>query len=145
MATPFNVQISPSGQLAMVSLTGEFDIASAPELRQVLEGARGQGGRTLVLDFAQVRFLDSTCLGVLVGANKRVRADGGRMIAVNVTGIPLKVMAITGLAGAFEMYGAEQALEAELAALLAELQSETVSASGSETLVTSGPETPGLV
>lgn len=122
MAVPPKVQSTASGKLAVVTPSGELDLATSPALRDALGAACDAGAVTVVLDLALVTFLDSTTLGVLVGANKRLRAQGGTLIAVNVAGEPLKIMELTGLASAFEVHGAASTLDAELRTLLEELQ-----------------------
>ena len=121
MAAQLTVQTTPSGQLVVVTMSGEFDLATSDRLRAALAQACALPHTTVVLDFAQVTFVDSTTLGVLVGANKRARVAGGRIVVVNVSGLPLKVMTLTGLAEAFELYDEATPLDAELAGWLAEL------------------------
>ena len=52
----------------MIAVTGEIDVATAPQLRECLHHVIAQGEATVVLDLLGVTFLDSTALGVLVGA-----------------------------------------------------------------------------
>lgn len=122
MAVSPKVQSTASGKLFVVTPEGELDLATSPVLREALGAACDAGAVTVVLDLALVTFLDSTTLGVLVGANKRLRAAGGRLITVNVSGEPLRVMELTGLAGAFEVHGAGSTLDEEISAMLQELQ-----------------------
>ena len=122
MAAPPKVQSTASGRLVVVTPEGELDLATSPALRDALGAACDAGASTLVLDLALVTFLDSTTLGVLVGAHKRLLGIGGRLIAVNVSGEPLKVMRLTGLATAFEVHSPDTALDDELQAMLRELQ-----------------------
>lgn len=122
MAAPPKVQSTASGKLVVVTPEGELDLATSPVLRDALGAACDAGALTVVLDLALVTFLDSTTLGVLVGANKRLRGLGGRLIVVNAGGEPLKVMQLTGLATAFEVHGSGSTLDAELMALLEELE-----------------------
>jgi anti-sigma B factor antagonist len=85
------------GDAAVLVVRGEVDLSSAPQLRQRLLGLATGGPRTVVVDLTGVSFIDSTGLGVLVSALKRLRAEGGDLrLAVDRPQIA-KVLEITGL------------------------------------------------
>jgi anti-sigma B factor antagonist len=54
----------------VVSVRGEVDNDTAPQLREALSAARGDGARRVVVDLSETDFLDSSGLGALVGASK---------------------------------------------------------------------------
>jgi anti-sigma B factor antagonist len=56
---------------SVLSVTGDCDLASGPELRKHIQRAAAQAER-LVIDLSGVGFLDSVGLGLLVGAARRV-------------------------------------------------------------------------
>ena len=58
-------------------MTGEIDMATAPRFRQRLLAVISAGAQNVVIDLSGVDFIDSTGLGVLMGAAKRVRSAGG--------------------------------------------------------------------
>lgn len=58
-------------------MTGEIDMATAPRFRQRLLAVIAAGAQNVVIDLSGVDFIDSTGLGVLMGAAKRVRSAGG--------------------------------------------------------------------
>ena len=68
--------------IACVRVTGEVDLLAAPVSRQSLMDVVDAGGRRVVVDFSEATFVDSTVLGVLVGANKRLREQDGLMVIV---------------------------------------------------------------
>jgi anti-sigma B factor antagonist len=70
-----------------------------------------------VVDLLRVTFLDSTALGVLVGAAKRVRAGGGSIVLVSDDPRTLRVFEITGLGGIFTL---ERSLVAAIEAVTAD-------------------------
>jgi anti-sigma B factor antagonist len=82
---------------AIVAVSGDVDISTSPDLRQALAEAVSAGTRALVVDLSAVRFVDSTGLGVLVGAYTAVRNAGGRLAVVNDHAAVLKVLSITAL------------------------------------------------
>lgn len=57
---------------AVVRLAGELDLYNAPELRETLVALAGERPARLVLDLAEVEFVDSTALGVLIEARSRM-------------------------------------------------------------------------
>jgi anti-sigma B factor antagonist len=69
-------------EVAVIAAAGELDHAVSPELRERLFGQIVAGRRRLLLDFSAVTFIDSTTIGVIVGALSRLRALGGGAIAV---------------------------------------------------------------
>jgi anti-sigma B factor antagonist len=89
-------RFSPDGTVAVLSAEGEVDVATAPILRKQLDGLEAQA-KTIVIDLAGVSFLDSTGLGVLIGARRRLVADGVRMLVINAVPTVWRVFKITGL------------------------------------------------
>jgi anti-sigma B factor antagonist len=68
--------------VAVITMGGELDYAASPELRERVFAQIGHGRRRLLLDFSDVTFIDSTAIGVIVGAISRLRDSGGGAIAV---------------------------------------------------------------
>ncbi len=62
-------------------LAGELDLYNAGDVRQVLLAACEEAPERLVVDLAEVSFLDSTVLGVLVEARSRVTDKSFFMLA----------------------------------------------------------------
>ena len=99
---------------AVLAVGGEVDVATAPRLREQLISLVNQGSHRIVVDLTAVDFLDSTGLGVLVGALKRVRTHDGDLSLVCDEPRILKVFEITGLTKVFAMYAdVDQAVAAD--------------------------------
>jgi len=63
----------------VVTVTGEMDLISSPAVRQKVHDAVADGQRSVVLDLADVRFCDSSGVGVLIGARRLMRSCAGRL------------------------------------------------------------------
>ncbi len=79
----------------VLAVAGDVDLYVAGELEDRLAEAADDGAKVLVLDFAEVTFVDSMGLGVLVGGMKRLRADGGELHLVVSGPDLLRVLEIT--------------------------------------------------
>ena len=60
-----------TGPTWLVSVSGEVDVSNAADLRKALDEALGAGREELVVDLTEVSYIDSTGIGVLVGAARR--------------------------------------------------------------------------
>jgi anti-sigma B factor antagonist len=81
----------------VVAVRGEIDLFTAPELKQKLTDAIEGGKTRIVVDLSDTTFLDSTALGVLIGAVKRLRSREGALVIVNTDQNIAKTFEITGL------------------------------------------------
>jgi anti-sigma B factor antagonist len=81
----------------VLAVRGEIDLFTAPELKQVLAEAIEGGRIRIIVDLTDTTFLDSTALGVLIGAVKRLRSRDGALAIVNVDDNIAKTFEITGL------------------------------------------------
>jgi len=87
----------------VLEVEGEIDLATAPRLRERLLSAVNDGELNLVVDLRGVGFIDSTGLGVLIGALKRVRLHEGDLRLVCPERGIRKVFDITGLDHVFAL------------------------------------------
>ncbi|HTZ08899.1 MAG TPA: STAS domain-containing protein [Acidimicrobiales bacterium] len=106
MTTEADFTLTPGEErgVPVVTVGGEVDLATAPRLAEHLEGLGESGATTVVVDLTEVRFVDSTALGVLVAAMKRLRAGGGDLRLVVTEPHLAKVFSITGLDDVFAIY-----------------------------------------
>lgn len=88
----------------VISVSGEVDLHSAPQLRDRLTAALDAHGAAVVLDLSEVGFLDSTGLGVLVAARARANECGGAIPLVCTQDRILKLFTITGLDNVFDVH-----------------------------------------
>lgn len=108
-----SVTSRPSGDRTVVHVTGEIDVYTAPVLREELARLVDGGHNNLVVDLTGVPFMDSTGLGVLVGALKKVKTHGGDLALVIDQEKVLKVFRITALTQVFPIFETvDAALEA---------------------------------
>jgi anti-sigma B factor antagonist len=86
-----------------LSIRGELDALSCPELRPLVDALASEPGCKLVVDLSELRLVDSSGIGVLVSLYKRVRASGGSVKFVGVTAQPLVIFKLLRLDRAFEL------------------------------------------
>jgi anti-sigma B factor antagonist len=87
----------------LVSVGGEADLYTAPDLKNELVSATAAGATTVVVDLTEATFIDSTALGVLVSGLKRLRPDGDLPLVVPDSPIR-RIFEITSLDRAFNVY-----------------------------------------
>lgn len=109
MDQEFHIEERAGSTPPVIAVSGEIDVATAPQLRECLHGVIAQGEGTVILDLLGVTFLDSTALGVLVGALKRCRELGGDLHLVVADPRIVKIFEITGLTNVFTIVDSLQA------------------------------------
>ncbi len=68
------------GEEGRVSLSGRFDAAQVEEAQSVLDAVN----ESSVLDFAQLEYISSAGLGLLLKTQKRLMGAGGSLTLINV-------------------------------------------------------------
>lgn len=89
---------------AVVDVKGEVDLFTAPKLREHIVGLVEEDERRIVVNLEDVDFMDSTGLGVLVGALKRLKEKDGHLALVCPGGSVLRVLTVTGLNKVFAIH-----------------------------------------
>ena len=87
----------------IVSLGGEVDLYTAPQLEEELAALTADGAHRVIVDLAAAAFVDSTVLGVLLKALTRLDAGGGELILVSDDRRILKIFEVTGLGRVFRI------------------------------------------
>jgi anti-sigma B factor antagonist len=88
-------QLTPG--MYVVSVTGEIDAFTSPALERELEWVLGDGASNAVVDLAEVGFIDSTALRVLLKALPGFSRRGGKLVLVSEDRRILRTLEITGL------------------------------------------------
>ena len=110
MPAEFGLSEEPLGEARhVVAVRGEIDLFTAPELKKTLQEAIENGATRVVVDLSETTFLDSTALGVLIGAVKRLRSRDGSLVIVNTDTNIAKTFEITGLDQIFTILGTRDA------------------------------------
>jgi anti-sigma B factor antagonist len=87
----------------VVSVTGEIDMYTSPALDRELDWILGEGGSNAVVDLAEVGFIDSTALTVLLKALRRFERGGGSLILATDDRRVLRTLEVTGLDAKFKV------------------------------------------
>jgi anti-anti-sigma factor len=99
--TPFQVTIETTPAAATLRLSGELDTTAAPDLRDQIVQLVSEGRSRLLFDCSMLEFIDSTGLGVLIGARARALAANGSVELLGVSAALRRLLVVTGIDGLF--------------------------------------------
>lgn len=89
----------------LLRLEGELDMHTASILRQAIDCEIDKRGiRTVILNLQDVRFVDSSGLGVILGRYKKLLPLGGKLKITNVPPHIYKIMELSGLPKIISFY-----------------------------------------
>jgi anti-sigma B factor antagonist len=91
------IATTPGSDRYVITVSGEVDLASSPDLDTAIIAAIESGSSSLVIDLTDVSFMDSSGLGVIVRGLKRCREADKDLDLVITNERVLKVFGITGL------------------------------------------------
>ena len=94
---------SSAGAMAQVTIHGDLDIVTSPQLDACLTQAQGTHDR-IILDLADVDFLDTSALAVIVGHWKKAESAGGMLGLAGARYRYTRTLWITGLADKLTLY-----------------------------------------
>jgi anti-anti-sigma factor len=79
-----------------VTLRGELDLASVVELQECLSAVEEDAPALIVLDLAELSFIDSSGLRALLLADERARQDGRELVLTRGSDAVRRVFEMTG-------------------------------------------------
>ena len=94
MTSDFAFEAVHGDDVHVISLHGELDLANAARVREALVEVAGS---TVVVDLADLSFLDSSGIAALLGARKRILAAGHEIEMRGAQGMVRRVLELTGL------------------------------------------------
>jgi len=117
--TPFEVDNEQVGGVHVLSVSGELDLGTAPQLEQPLEQALSDGG-SLLIDLSACEFIDSTGIALLVRAWQRLDGDqaaaageDARFALCGLNDQVRRLLELSGLASSLSIHpGRDEALAA---------------------------------
>jgi anti-sigma B factor antagonist len=86
----------------LVRLSG--DLIGSPDTEQLIESVNqhlGEAVTNCAVDLSEIRYINSTGIGVLVSLLTKFRSRGGEMVLINPADHPKKMLALTKLTNIF--------------------------------------------
>ena len=95
-----DISVTHENDYYMIKLGGYFDSASSPELQKQIEDISSEtfdkGGFNIVFDLAEVEFVSSAGMRVMLITKKMVDRQKGKMVVINVQQSIREVLDMTG-------------------------------------------------
>ena len=99
---------------AELRLRGEFDTFYAPKLQEEIDQLIASGYTHAILNLRLVKFINSTALGAIIKANKRLRAEGGDLVIGQPSSFCRDVLTQIGVDRVVPMFDDVESAKAEL-------------------------------
>ncbi len=100
------------GDAMLVRLQGRMDVVTAPAFDQECDKIMQGGNNFLVVDMGGLEYISSAGLRCILGVDKKIKAQGGKLALCNLKGMVKEVFQISGFSVMFSTFDTlEAALE----------------------------------
>lgn len=93
---PFGTRVEERDGVAVIALSGELDLATAPILRENLARLEESGPVTIKVDLREVTFIDSSGLKEFLEARSRAKDNGHRLLMSGASPAAQRLFELTG-------------------------------------------------
>jgi anti-anti-sigma factor len=111
------VEREGDSRACVVALEGDVDLAVVPEIRDEMEAVIGAGCTNVLLDLTDVVYADSTALGLLVWADRKLAPLGGRLVLCGANADVNRILELSGLVGVAPTVSSRKTLAEGLAGI----------------------------
>ena len=105
MSINIDSQLNSSNNYWEVSVDGELDVSTAEELKKYLHKLVDEKNIDMRLNVENLDYIDSTCLGVMIGILKRLKIENKEVYIEKPKNNVRKIFNITGLDKIFKLEG----------------------------------------
>jgi len=102
-----DVRIHRNSDIPVVGLSGDIDSYTCSKLGKAIVNLITDGDLHVVIDMSEVKYIDSSGLGTLVGGLRRVHEQNGNLAITNPSPQIRRIMNLTGLNKVFTLYDNE--------------------------------------
>jgi len=93
-----------SNDMTIVTVQGQLVVTNRQEFKQMVLDAMEQGARTVIVDFTDASYIDSSGLGALVSLSRRLRDAGGDLRLVGLSDELRTLFELTRLDALFPLF-----------------------------------------
>lgn len=104
---PLHTTHRDSGRVTVVDISGKIALGDGPQLRTLIRELLEEDRSLILLNLADVNYIDSSGIGELVTAFTTVKGRGGEMKLLNLTKKVHDLLQITRLFTVFEVFSEE--------------------------------------
>ncbi|MCH6268382.1 MULTISPECIES: anti-sigma F factor antagonist [Neobacillus] len=104
-----NIELETKHDVLLIRLSGELDHHTADELREKASSViENNGIRHIVLNLAQLTFMDSSGLGVILGRYKQIKQVHGEMVVCAISPAIQRLFDMSGMFKIIKMEPTEE-------------------------------------
>jgi len=106
-----NISTRKKGKHLIVSLAGELNLYNVGEVKNQITSSISADTSSLVMDFKELTYIDSSGIGLMAQLKKKYGAGAGRFTLMGVSKEVMDVLRITALDSFFQFASGEDKLE----------------------------------
>lgn len=110
-------ELKNSDFIFKIGLNGNFVVEFAEELNAIVSTMIAGGMKRLSLDLTELKYIDSTGMGLLINLTKLIRSKGGDLVFLNVNSKIMEVFSVVKLQDFIHCFKSEKQMVEHLSSI----------------------------